>query len=286
MHGRGVRGQGETALSAVTAPDRRVVLALAATAYAGVLAAFIFIETPGLGIGHFFYIPICLVALVTDEVIGAAAGVTAALVYLVGIELAPHVPTGTPLTGATGIRLVTYMLVGALIGFYSSRNRVLVTRLTESANRDFVTGLGNARRFDEELAQRCAARGSFALVLADVDGLKPLNDIHGHAAGNAALRRIGETLVQHADPSDVVARIGGDEFALLTTMPNDQLVAFTSRVNRTLGAEDLSVSFGITTAPEDGETAAELFHKADDRLFAAKLVRQNRATVVALAKTS
>ena len=46
------------------------------------------------------------------------------------------------------------------------------------------------------------------------------------------------------------------------------------------------MSFGITVAPEDGETTAELFHKADDRLFAAKMVRQNRATVVALAKTS
>jgi diguanylate cyclase (GGDEF)-like protein len=273
-------------LSAVTALNRRAVLAVAAATYAGVLAAFVFIETPGLGIGHFFYIPVCLVALVTDELIGAAAGAAAAGVYLVGIEVAPGVPTGTALTGATGIRLVTYMLVGALIGFYASRNRLLVARLTESANRDFVTGLGNARHFDEELARRCSAGAHFALVLADVDGLKQLNDIHGHAAGNSTLRRIGETLVQHADPGDVVARIGGDEFALLTSMPTEQLVAFSSRVNRTLGAEDLSVSFGITVAPEDGQTAAELFHKADDRLFAAKLVRQNRATVVALAKTS
>ena len=286
MHAGRSCGQGETALSAVTALNRRVVLAVATAAYAGVLAAFVGIETPGLGIGHFFYIPVCLVALVTDEVIGAAAGAAAALTYLIGIELTPRVPTTSALTGATGIRLVTFMLVGVLVGFYSSRNRLLVARLTDSANRDFVTGLGSARRCDEVRARRCAAGTAFALVLADVDGLKPLNDIHGHAAGNTALRRIGETLTQHADPSDVIARIGGDEFALLTSMPNEQLIAFTSRVNRTLGAEDLSVSFGITTAPEDGQTAAELFHKADDRLFAAKLVRQNRATVVALAKTS
>jgi diguanylate cyclase (GGDEF)-like protein len=273
-------------LSAATALNRRVVLGIAAVTYVAVLAAFVALERPGLGIGHFYYIPVCLVALATDEALGAAAGVAATIIYLVGIELTPRVPTASALTSATVIRLVTYVLVGALIGFYASRNRVLVARLTDTAGRDYVTGLANARRFDEELARRCAAGERFALALADVDGLKTLNDIHGHAAGNSTLRRIGETLSQHADPKDVVARIGGDEFALLTSMPNDELAAFTSRVNRTLGAEDLSVSFGVTSAPEDGETAAELFHKADDRLFAAKLVRQNRATVVALAQTS
>ena len=55
-----------------------------------------------------------------------------------------------------------------------------------------------------------------------------------------------------------------------------------ARVNRSLSTEDISVTFGATRFGEDGETAAELFHKADDRLFAAKLVRENRATVVAL----
>jgi diguanylate cyclase (GGDEF)-like protein len=81
--------------------------------------------------------------------------------------------------------------------------------------------------------------------------------------------------------SDVVARIGGDEFALLTTLPLEQIAALFARVNRTLTPENLSVTFGTTFCPDDGQTATELFHKADDRLFAAKLVRQNRATMVA-----
>ena len=55
-------------------------------------------------------------------------------------------------------------------------------------------------------------------------------------------------------------------------------------MNRALSTEGFSLTFGTTRCPDDGETAAELFHKADDRLFAAKLVRQNRATVVALAE--
>ena len=271
------------ALSAATALNRRAVLSVAAVLYGGVFTTFVFVETPGLGLGHFLYIPICLVALVSDEARGAVAGVFAAGLYLLAIELTPRVPTTTALTSATAIRLVTYTLVGALIGFYASRNRALVERLHDNANRDFLTGLGNARAFDEELARRCAAAAPFALVLADVDDLKGLNDVHGHAAGNTALRQVGEALRRHVDASDFVARIGGDEFAVITALPTDQIAAVTTRVNRQLSTQELAVTFGSTRHPDDGETAAELFHKADDRLFAAKLVRRNRATVVALA---
>jgi diguanylate cyclase len=280
----GVSGHPPRALSAATALNRRAVLAIAAAAYAGVFATFVFVETPGLGLGHFLYIPICLVALVSDEARGALAGVFGAGIYLLAIELTPRVPSTTALTSATAIRLVTYTLVGALIGFYACRNRQLVERLHDNANRDFLTGLGNARAFDEELARHCASGKPFALILADVDDLKGLNDIHGHAAGNNALRRIGEVLRQHADAADFVARIGGDEFAVVTALPADQIVALTTRVNRALSPEGFSLTFGTTRSPEDGVTTAELFHKADDRLFAGKLVRQNRATVVALAE--
>jgi hypothetical protein len=112
-------------VSAATATTRRTVLALAGLTYAGVFATFVFVENPGLGLGHFFYVPVCLVALVSDELIGALAGVFAAGVYVAAVELAPAVPSAQALTTATGIRLVTYTVVGGLIGFYASRNRQL-----------------------------------------------------------------------------------------------------------------------------------------------------------------
>lgn len=273
-------------MSAATLTTRRLVLALAALLYAAVFTTFVFVETPGLGIGTLFYIPLCLVALVTDEVIGALAGVLGTALYVAAVVLAPAVPSAHAVTSATAIRLVTFTIVGALMGFYASRNRQLVTRLRDLAGRDFVTGLGNARMFDEELGKRCASGRPFALMLADADDLNELNHVHGHAAGNAALKRIGEVLAQHAEPGDVLARIGGDEFAFLTSLPVDQIAALQARANRTLAADDLSATFGVTFCPDDGETASELFHKADDRLFAAKLIRQNRATVVALAGRS
>jgi diguanylate cyclase (GGDEF)-like protein len=269
-------------VSAAHSLDRRVVLPVAAAAYVGVFAAFILVESAGLGLGHFFYLPICLVALVTDEIVGMAAGVLAAALYAVAVILDPRVPSALALTDATLIRLVTFTLVGGLIGFYANRNRKLVERLREHAGRDFLTGLHNARVFDEQLASRCALEKPFALVVADVDDLKDVNDMHGHGAGNAVLKRVGEVLRQHADAEDVVARIGGDQFAILSGMPAAELSALATRVNRTLSTENVSVTFGTTRRPDDGETAAELFHKADDRLFAAKLVRANRATLVAL----
>ena len=270
-------------MSAATATSRRLVLGLAALLYGGVLLAFVLFESPGLGLGNLYAIPICLVALATSELVGALAGVFATGLYIAGVFLAPAVPSAHAVTGATGIRLVTYTVVGTLMGFYASRNRRLVDRLRDLAGRDFVTGCGNARKFDEELAKRCAAGTTFALMLVDADNLNGINQVHGHAAGNAALKRIGEVLGQLAEPGDVIARIGGDEFAVLTQLAASEIAGLQARANRTLSAENMSITFGVTFCPDDGQSASELFHKADDRLFAAKLVRQNRATVVALA---
>jgi len=150
----------------------------------------------------------------------------------------------------------------------------------------FRSGVGNARSFDEELARRCAAGRPFSLILADLDSLTEINNTHGHAAGNAALKRVGEVLAQQAGSSDCVARIGGDEFAIVIALPAELVATFTAAANRSLAADGFSLTFGATSSPDDGQTAAELFHKADDRLFAAKLVRQNRTAVVSLADRS
>jgi diguanylate cyclase (GGDEF)-like protein len=258
------------------------VHAIAAATYGAVLAASVLAEQPRLGIGHFYYVPICILALSTDTIRGAGAGVLATALYTLGVVVRPDMPTADVLTGSSLIRLATFCGVGALVGWYASRNRALVSRLRQHALEDFVTGIGNARMFDEELARRCASDRRFTLVLADVDDFGQVNQTHGHEAGNTALRGVASALVDAAGPTTVVTRIGGDEFALLTHLPPDQTAIICHRAARAVAADGLQLSFGTTSTPDDGTTAVELFRKADDRLFAAKLVSRNRRTVVTL----
>jgi len=261
--------------------NRRLVLALAALAYACVFSAFVLFEEPGLGIGHFFYVPICLVALVSDEVRGAAAGLLASALYVVAVVVTPQIPSANVLTTSSLIRAVTFTSMGALLGWYASRNRKLLGEVGARAFQDFLTGIGNARFFDGRLAERCAAGKPFTLVLADLDDFGEINNVHGHDAGNTALCHVAGALGEIAWPTDDIARIGGDEFAFVTHLQPEQAREVCARLARTLAAENLHLSFGTTCFPDDGTSSIELFRKADDRLFAAKLLNRNRRTVAA-----
>ncbi|MGV7211732.1 GGDEF domain-containing protein [Bradyrhizobium sp. UFLA05-112] len=94
-----------------------------------------------------------------------------------------------------------------------------IDELEAAADTDFLLGIPNRRGFERELHRaiaymtRYAARG--ALIVLDVDRLKPINDSFGHAAGDEVLKAIAATLTRQVRASDVVGRLGGDEFALL-----------------------------------------------------------------------
>jgi diguanylate cyclase (GGDEF)-like protein len=272
-------------VSAAGVLNRRLVLALAAPAYAGGFAAFLIVHQPGLGLGHFFYVPICLVALVTDELLGAAAGLFAAALYVSAVMVTQGSTTDV-LTWPSAVRLVAYTSVGALLGWHASRNHRLLGELDKRALKDFLTDIGNARFFDGRLAERCATGKPFTLVLLDLDDFGQINEIHGHDGGNTALCLVASALRDVAWPTDDVARIGGDEFGFLTHLQPDQARHICARVTRVLAAENLHLSFGITCCPNDGTTAVELFRKADDRLFTAKLLNRNRRTIPAYSPQS
>jgi diguanylate cyclase (GGDEF)-like protein len=265
-----------------TTTHRRLLLASALTLFGLVFAVFVLFEVPGLGIGHFFYIPVALLALALGLRAGVAAGALATGLYALAIVVTPRLPVRDVLTVATVIRLVTYTTVGVLIGWYADQHRAHVERLRELADRDFLTGLLNARVLDEALARRCAGDEPFALVLADMDDLKLVNDAHGHAEGNRAIRRVGETLAAHVPIGADLARVGGDEFALLIGGSVNAAQALSTDLKRRLAHAGLDVSFGWAARPDDGESSLELFRKADDRLYAAKLLGRNRRAVVAL----
>ncbi|HEY2249134.1 MAG TPA: GGDEF domain-containing protein [Bradyrhizobium sp.] len=100
-----------------------------------------------------------------------------------------------------------------------ARARRQIEELQASADTDFLLGIPNRRGFEHELARALAYikryRASGALIVLDVDRLKPINDAFGHAAGDQVLKAIVAVFTLQVRSSDIVGRLGGDEFALL-----------------------------------------------------------------------
>ncbi len=142
---------------------------------------------------------------------------------------------------------------------------------------DPTPGIPNRRRFAEELGGRIdAARSSasgFTLTLVDLDGLKAINDAHGHDAGDAVLAGLAARLAAEAEAGDLVARLGGDEFAWLMAhggrrAGDGRSLCYVLEIE---GRQiDVTASIGAAHFPHDGDTAEALFKAADVALYAAK----------------
>ena len=149
------------------------------------------------------------------------------------------------------------------------------------ADHDPLTQLPNRRAFMRELKQGVAealgADAPLALIVLDLDGLKALNDRHGHAAGDDCLVRVGRLLRTELRPGDQAFRIGGDEFAILlpsTTAPGAEevtarLVEWLERSGRS-SALRAEASFGIAATGAADDTPEGLLHAADEAMYRVK----------------
>jgi diguanylate cyclase (GGDEF)-like protein len=278
------RDDGQTVPAAVS-HQRASLLVSAAALYPVILAAFLLFEKPGLGLGHFYYVPVALIALAEGAAWGATAGVAAAGFYTVGILINPHLASSQVLTAGSIVRLITYTSMGALVGWFASNHRDLSNRLRIASERDHLTGLLNTRAFDAALTTRLEQRRPFGLILADLDSMKEINDTEGHAVGNDVLRHAGQLLASQCGPDEQVARIGGDEFAVITSQSSSDAVrGLCSRLSAALVDSGISMSFGWGVCPRDGDTSLLLFRAADERLYAQKLIRSRltSAEIVAM----
>ena len=148
---------------------------------------------------------------------------------------------------------------------------------------DQFTGLANRRALME--AAFAAGPAALALVVADIDGFKRVNDTHGHLAGDNVIRSVGQMMEAELGPLGCVARIGGEEFALLSVKFSVDsltaaLIAFRDRVEATPvlvggAAIRVTVSAGVACR-RDGETFDQVFSKADRALYMAKTAGRNR----------
>jgi diguanylate cyclase (GGDEF)-like protein len=147
------------------------------------------------------------------------------------------------------------------------------------AAHDGLTGLVNYREFLERLGAEvkradCSHR-SFGLLQLDLDELKKINDRLGHLAGNRALKRLARVMRDHCRTTDVAARYGGDEFALLMIDADHQMAEqVAERIANCLHQQSdvplLCVSIGMAVYPEDGRTAQDLLESADQRRYLGK----------------
>jgi diguanylate cyclase (GGDEF)-like protein len=154
-------------------------------------------------------------------------------------------------------------------------DRVVVERL----QRDDLTGLLSRRRFEHELASVLELgdeAGPVALVLLDVDGLKRVNDTHGHLAGAAVIAHVGRTLGAVVGARGAAARLGGDELAVVLMAPREQVVALVRgalAAIRSTPCEHEGLRLAVTASAGIGWRASSpevLYHAADAALLEAK----------------
>ncbi|QNP40581.1 sensor domain-containing diguanylate cyclase [Lysobacter solisilvae (ex Woo and Kim 2020)] len=156
--------------------------------------------------------------------------------------------------------------------------------LFHRATHDPLTGLPNRALFYERLrgAQAEARRETrrFAVMSVDMDGLKPINDSHGHRAGDAAICEVAARIRNSTRAADTVARLGGDEFGVILAQCSDRdgVQAHAQRLNTCVGADfafeqhplRLGASIGAAIYPDDGDSLETLLEAADQAMYVNK----------------
>ena len=196
------------------------------------------------------------------------------------------------------IRFVSALLIAtAVMGMATAmvlRSRAAVrnaeSRLQTLAHIDAITGVGNRHAFNERLAAeiRRAAQlqGRVALIYIDLDNFKTHNDTFGHAAGDSLLRQVARRLQSVVRSTDAIARLSGDEFALILRLDMDEamLQKYGQRIIKvfqapyTEGGREMKVtcSAGVATYPEDATDIDSLISNADTAMYRAKEMGKNR----------
>ncbi len=187
-------------------------------------------------------------------------------------------------------RWLVLAVVAPLVLIQRSLN---VAGLEEEARVDAKTGLYNARHFAAEVKdelERAQRLGRpMSVIMADLDLLRDINNSYGHLAGDAVLRGVADVFRRQLRDSDVAARFGGEEFAiLLPDTPPERALEIAERIRRAVAAETfaphastdsirVTISCGVAGFPKDGTDVNEVVHQADVAVYRAKLQGRNRA---------
>ncbi len=236
----------------------------------------------GVSVSLLYLIPIGLASWFASATAGAAIAVASAVIWLADDLLhSPPAPHPVILLWNTIVRLVFFGLM------------VLAIRLAKAhdfqraiARTDFLTGAFNSRFFTT-LAQREMSRSEryahpFTVAYLDLDNFKLLNDTLGHTAGNQCLQVIVATMQAHLRRVDMLARIGGDEFAVLLPETGQKAAkAVVEKIKDSLLTQmrnsewPVTVSIGVLTCLKPPATVEDMLHKVDAQMYCAKRSGKN-----------
>ena len=245
---------------------------------------------------------ILLIALAAIHVTGIAAGISARNAAVPRFAMLQILLCGTPFSLACAtlsshslwiLALETPVFMAAMCNVLQKQYRDTISLVraerqnTFLAFHDALTGLPNRVQFHEQLLLALSKtplvplrRRHMAVLYLDLDGFKAINDIYGHAAGDALLQETADRLRAVVGKKGLVSRLGGDEFAIyLTEVTEEEACHFASGLIATLSAPcaidapepiTVGVSVGIAMAPQHGHTPDALLSFADRGLYAAK----------------
>ena len=212
--------------------------------------------------------------------ITATAAAATSVVIVGGLSVSP---------GTWFVMLSAFCLAGFVVSYLRHRLSRLLSILARAARVDPLTNVLNRGGFEERFAQEIerARRGSrpLTLLIADIDNFKAINDRFGHATGDRVLQGVAEVLSRSTRASDVVARLGGEEFGvLLPEAECDVGIEIAERIRHELietpsvdgGPSMVTVSIGVASFPDDGSCGESLFRVADAAVYAAKDLGRDR----------
>ena len=278
--------------SALLGPAKFIVEGSVAITFATLLVVFTGRqESP-----FFFVFPLIVAgaALVVSPRVTFALAAVGSLGYLIALTVGPENGLGPNTVAVVGINLTALILLAYVAMVIAREQRRARDAAIRMSTVDSLTGLFNRTFFfaalEREIARSARSGRGFCLLMMDLDELKTTNDRYGHFVGDRVLRGVGEVIRDGVRRIDTAARYGGDEFVVLLP-ETDPSGAYVLAEKIRLGVSDLAVpgteartslSVGVVSYPDDGQTSDELMIAADQAMYGSKRSGKNRVMGIAV----
>jgi len=235
-------------------------------------------------ISVFYLLPVSLASWVGDRKTGILVSLFSTLTWIINDMIEGHYYSSPAIAYWNAVAALGSFVAVAVV---LSALRSAFDQLKCLARTDPLTGIANTRTFVEfagrELSRARRYSSTFSLAYLDLDNFKSVNDRQGHTVGDCLLRAVAATMATEIRSTDLVARIGGDEFAiLLPQISPEAAVNVLSRIRTKLGAVmssaqwPVTVSIGVITFDAPPDSVNEMIRLADSLMYQAKTSGKNR----------